>query len=158
MHGSRNTVFISRCYNFIAAPAVSQEAVKLRPAFFRAREATVHIFVGDLPTPSQTVLPQFTSLNMRILAVIAGGNTRIDSGSHFLRAFRPGFCAAFTLRPFAKSPSLQRQSLRPSLNAIPWNGRILPCASHRLSVRNETPMRLAATCVLYVFFTVFLAS
>src|SRR4029077_18287496 len=66
--------------------------------------------------------------------------------------FGPGFCAAFTLRPLAISASVQSQSVRPSPNGIPWDGRIFLSSSHRLSVLNDTPIRRAATAVLYVFF------
>src|ERR1700730_12419640 len=129
------------------APAIGQQTVELRPGLFRTGNAAIHILVRDLPSTAQTVFSQLANLNVRILAVIVGGNTRIDSGSHFLRALRLGFSVALILRPLAKSASLQRHSLRPSLNGIPWDGRILPCASHRLSVRNDTPIRLAATSV-----------
>ena len=57
---------------------------------------------------------------------------------------------AFTLRPFAISASVQRQSVRPPSIGTATEGRINLRASQRLSVLNETPIFAAAVCVLEV--------
>src|SRR5271170_7070313 len=78
-------------------------------------------------------------------------DSRVDCGSHLASAFGPGFCAALTLRPLAMSASVHRQSVRPPPIGSTFDARINSRASHRLSVRNETPIFAAAAFVLYVF-------
>src|SRR5882672_9456473 len=53
------------------------------------------------------------------------------------------------------SASVQRQSVRPPPIENSNDGRINPRNSQRLRVLNETPIFLAACCVLQVFFIFF---
>jgi hypothetical protein len=67
----------------------------------------------------------------------------------------PGFSLAFTFRPVAMSTSVHRQRVRPPPIGNDIEGRINSRNSQRFSVLNETPILLAACCVLHVFFIFF---
>jgi hypothetical protein len=78
----------------------------------------------------------------------------IDCDLHFSTfGFLPECDSDFNLQPRAISASVQRQSIRPSLNGMPSDGRIFPRFSQRLRVLNPTPICLAASSVLQVFST-----
>src|SRR5262249_4823705 len=97
-------------------------------------------------------------LHLRRLAVTSGRNTRVDRcpGRHGRPAFGfgPGFCSAFTLRPFAISASVHAHSVRLA-TGIATDGRIFPSRSQRWRVIKETPIFFAA-CVVEYFFFVFI--
>src|SRR5579872_1164445 len=85
---------------------------------------------------------------------MAGRDSGVNGGFHFLPlrgGFGPGFCEALTSRPLAMSFSVQRHSIRLPPIGKAKEGRIRPRNSQRFRVRKDTPIFLAACCVLQVF-------
>src|SRR5436853_319412 len=58
-------------------PGIGEQAIKLRPALFRAADAGINVFAQDLPAAPVAVLAQFEQLHLRSLAGLCRGHSRI---------------------------------------------------------------------------------
>lgn len=69
----------------------------------------------------------------------------------------PDFSVPRNLRNLSTSASVKRQRVRPFIG-VPIDGRILPLATHRFRVIQETPISFAACFVEYVLITIHVVS
>jgi len=146
---SRRQINIARNFPRFAS---ARHPVQLRAGVLCAADALIAKLGDNLESSLLCKLAKVSQLHFHRLAVVRCADSRVDCHFHFAPpfGFGPGFCAAFTLRPFAMSASVQSQRVRPS-NGIP-RGRIFPSLSQRCSVMNETPILFAACGVLNVLF------
>ena len=74
---------------YLAPMSSRHEPVQLRAAGLRARNTNVYKLSGNLPAAAGRIFPEFSKLDIRVQAIVGGGNARIKGRGLMVTSFGP---------------------------------------------------------------------